>query len=404
VTGEAQESPQIQKALGFLLKHQNPNGGWGEDFTSCYNKDYAPNGMCRYGHECSGTVPTAWALLALMCGGCKNRQSIDAGIAYLISRQLLNGDWEQEGILGVFNRACGITYSSYRNIFPVWALCRYAHHYGTSASPQLPNLNGLRDSSQLLVKEKNSSRSTKSEPKYLPQPKIQQSLRSFVELLISITIAVSVGVIVRDPKSSWPSPTGLVLGVLTVLSGQVLVITYYVLRRWGALHMEFIQPLSGVPSTPLFDQIAKHVCNPEGFLLLTAYLSITWIFSLMPASYYSLEGSANWLHVLVQMLVVDFIQFMMHWLEHKVSPTLYRYSHKPHHFVTNPKLTDSFSGSLFDTLIMILLPLYLTALIVHCNAWSYMAFGSLYSSSLCLIHTEFTNPWDPIFRVFGIGE
>ncbi len=36
------------------------------------------------------------------------------------------GDWEQEGITGVFNRNCGITYSQYRNIFPLWALGRYA--------------------------------------------------------------------------------------------------------------------------------------------------------------------------------------------------------------------------------------------------------------------------------------
>lgn len=36
------------------------------------------------------------------------------------------GDWAQEGITGVFNRNCGITYSQYRNIFPLWALGRYA--------------------------------------------------------------------------------------------------------------------------------------------------------------------------------------------------------------------------------------------------------------------------------------
>ncbi len=31
----------------------------------------------------------------------------------------------QEAITGVFNRSCGITYTSYRNVFPVWALGRY---------------------------------------------------------------------------------------------------------------------------------------------------------------------------------------------------------------------------------------------------------------------------------------
>ncbi|CAM9762973.1 unnamed protein product, partial [Choristocarpus tenellus] len=43
----------------------------------------------------------------------------------LRSRQLPSGDWAQEGITGVFNRSTGITYSAYRNIFPIWALGRY---------------------------------------------------------------------------------------------------------------------------------------------------------------------------------------------------------------------------------------------------------------------------------------
>ena len=46
-----------------------------------------------------------------------------------MSEQLPNGDWKQEGIAGVFNRACGISYTAYRNIFPIWALGRYARHY-----------------------------------------------------------------------------------------------------------------------------------------------------------------------------------------------------------------------------------------------------------------------------------
>ena len=46
-----------------------------------------------------------------------------------MSEQLPNGDWKQEGIAGVFNRACGISYTQYRNIFPIWALARYATMY-----------------------------------------------------------------------------------------------------------------------------------------------------------------------------------------------------------------------------------------------------------------------------------
>ena len=129
LSGEPPSSPALKQACAFLLSKQNANGGWGEDFTSCYDKAYAERGMERYGHGGSGVVNTAWALLALMAAGSEDRPAIERGIAYLQQQQRPNGDWEQEGIAGVFNRACGISYTQYRNIFPIWALARYARIY-----------------------------------------------------------------------------------------------------------------------------------------------------------------------------------------------------------------------------------------------------------------------------------
>ena len=54
-------------------------------------------------------------------------------------------------------------------------------------------------------------------------------------------------------------------------------------------------------------------------------------------------------------------------------------------------------------MLMILVPLFLTANIVHCNVWSYMAFGSIYGNYLCLIHAEFDHPWDTLFAAVGIS-
>ena len=85
--------------------------------------------MERYGTGGSGVVNTAWALLALMAAGCEDARAVQRGVAYLQQQQRPNGDWEQEGIAGVFNRACGISYTQYRNIFPIWALARYARIY-----------------------------------------------------------------------------------------------------------------------------------------------------------------------------------------------------------------------------------------------------------------------------------
>jgi len=129
LAGEPPSSPNLKKACAFLLSTQNPNGGWGEDFTSCYDKAYSKGGMARYGKEGSGVVNTAWALLALMAAKSTDREAVRKGIEYLKAEQRPNGDWKQEGIAGVFNRACGISYTQYRNIFPIWALARYARHY-----------------------------------------------------------------------------------------------------------------------------------------------------------------------------------------------------------------------------------------------------------------------------------
>jgi squalene cyclase len=88
--------------------------------------------MKSYGDDGSGVVNTAWALLALAECECSDIQAVRRGCAYLMQRQLPSGDWPQEGIAGVFNRACGITYTAYRNIFPVWALGRCQQVYGNA--------------------------------------------------------------------------------------------------------------------------------------------------------------------------------------------------------------------------------------------------------------------------------
>ena len=37
----------IEKAMRFLAKKQRKNGGWGESFRSCENKDYCESGDDR---------------------------------------------------------------------------------------------------------------------------------------------------------------------------------------------------------------------------------------------------------------------------------------------------------------------------------------------------------------------
>mmetsp|Transcript_19611 Transcript_19611/g.30729 ORF Transcript_19611/g.30729 Transcript_19611/m.30729 type:complete len:188 (+) Transcript_19611:224-787(+) len=143
--------------------------------------------------------------------------------------------------------------------------------------------------------------------------------------------------------------------------------------------------------------------NPEGFALLGSYLVGTWMFRLMPASYYSWEGGVNLWHLTIQLAINDCLQTMMHLGEHKLSSWVYRHSHKSHHKFLNPKMFDAFHGSITDTFLMILVPLFCTAQLVHCNVWSYMAFGSTFACWLTLIHSEIQHPWDPFFRKLGLG-
>ncbi|CAN0024404.1 unnamed protein product [Heterosigma akashiwo] len=138
VSGEPLDSPHITRAVAFLLSKQRPNGGWGESYLSCVDKAYSEGGcLPGLGDGGSGVVQTAWALLGLMEGAPhdpKVRTAVNRGVAYLMQKQLADGDWEQEGLTGVFNRNCGITYTAYRNVFPIWALGRYGRLYEGAAA------------------------------------------------------------------------------------------------------------------------------------------------------------------------------------------------------------------------------------------------------------------------------
>lgn len=116
-TGEG-DSPEARRGCEFLLSKQNADGSWGESFLSCVEKRYIP-------HAEGQVVNTAWALLGLMACNHPDREAIDRGIRFLLSKQTAQGDWPQQGVSGVFNFNCSITYTSYRNIFPLWALARY---------------------------------------------------------------------------------------------------------------------------------------------------------------------------------------------------------------------------------------------------------------------------------------
>lgn len=199
-------------------------------------------------------------------------------------------------------------------------------------------------------------------------------------------------------------PLGLSLGISAVAIGHLFLLIYYRLHQQQILGKTTPIQSRGAVKYVYSEALTNHLSQPGGFLLLGLYLAITWIFDLLPHSYYSFTGGIQYTRVILCLICQDFVQFLMHKVEHLAHPKMYRISHKPHHKFTNPKLFDAFDGSVPDTAIMILLPLFVTAHVVRdCNVWTYMAFGSSYANWLTLIHSEVAFPWEPFFRCLGLG-
>ncbi|MHB8059087.1 MAG: squalene--hopene cyclase [Desulfuromonadaceae bacterium] len=117
--GEDMKQPWIEKAVAWLIIHQNPDGGWGETCES-----YSKPALAGIGE--STASQTGWALLALMAAGNANSVIVCKGINYLLETQNPDGSWDEEAYTGTgFPKYFMIKYHIYRNCFPLMALGKY---------------------------------------------------------------------------------------------------------------------------------------------------------------------------------------------------------------------------------------------------------------------------------------
>jgi squalene-hopene/tetraprenyl-beta-curcumene cyclase len=107
----------IRRAVDWLERHQNADGGWGEDCRSYDDPAWIGRGA-------STASQTGWALLALHAAG-ERSASVQRGLEWLAATQREDGGWDEPEYTGTgFPGDFYINYGLYRLVFPVMALGR----------------------------------------------------------------------------------------------------------------------------------------------------------------------------------------------------------------------------------------------------------------------------------------
>jgi len=128
VAGVAPTEECIRRAVDWLERHQNEDGGWGEDPRSYDDPTWIGRGL-------STASQTAWALLALHAAGRIDSPALRRGVDWLVASQRADGTWEEPQYTGTgFPSDYYINYHLYRLVFPITALGRCLRSMRSTAS------------------------------------------------------------------------------------------------------------------------------------------------------------------------------------------------------------------------------------------------------------------------------
>jgi squalene-hopene/tetraprenyl-beta-curcumene cyclase len=125
--GEDMAAPHIRKAVTWLKACQQPDGGWGEDCATYWEKN---KGKVKT----ATPSQTAWAVLGLMAAGEVHCEEVRRGIEWLLQAPRDGGAWDEEYYNAVgFPRVFFLRYHGYSTYFPLWALARYRNLKSTNS-------------------------------------------------------------------------------------------------------------------------------------------------------------------------------------------------------------------------------------------------------------------------------
>lgn len=104
-----------EQGVAWLLRRQNPDGGWGETCHSYRDPSFAGVGI-------STPSQTAWAVISLQLAGWAGHPAWKAGLDFLRERQR-GGTWDEPEYTGTgFPGDFYLNYHLYRHLFPTMAL------------------------------------------------------------------------------------------------------------------------------------------------------------------------------------------------------------------------------------------------------------------------------------------
>jgi len=116
--GMQTDAERVRRAVEWLERIQNPDGGWGEDPRSYDDPAWIGRGA-------STASQTAWALLALHAAGART-EAVERGLRWLVEHQREDGTWDEPQYTGTgFPGDYYINYHLYRLSFPLMALGRW---------------------------------------------------------------------------------------------------------------------------------------------------------------------------------------------------------------------------------------------------------------------------------------